>query len=111
MKIVIAIIQPQQLPAVKRELQAADFSDMTCTNILGTVPNYEEHHMVRGVDHEISLFQKVRMEIAVSDDKLDAIVEAIIKAGQATGGAGKIFVTELFDCATVKTGARGPSEL
>ncbi len=84
---------------------------MTCTNIMGTVPNQEEHHRFRGVDHEITLFQKVRIEIAVNDDSLDPLVEALIKGGQASGGAGKIFVSELTDCATVRTGARGPSEL
>jgi nitrogen regulatory protein P-II 1 len=111
MKLVIAIIQPQQLPAVKQALRDAEFSDLTCTNIMGTVPNQEEHHRFRGVDHEISLFQKVRIEIAVQDDSLDPLVEALIKGGQASGGAGKIFVSELTDCATVRTGARGPSEL
>lgn len=111
MKLVIAIIQPQQLPAVKQALQDAEFPDMTCTNIMGTVPNKEEHHRFRGVDHEITLFQKVRIEIAIKDESLDPLVEALIKGGQASGGAGKVFVSELTDCATVSTGARGPSEI
>ena len=80
-------------------------------NILGTVPNAEEHHKFRGVDQEITLFQKVRIQIAVNDDSLDAIIEAINEGGRASGGAGKIFVTDLHDCVTVGTGARGPSEI
>ena len=111
MKMVIAIVQPQQLPAVKRALHEAKFNDMTCTNILGTVPNLEEHHRFRGVEHEISLFQKVRIEIAASDDSVERLVDAIVKGGQASGSMGKIFITDLLDCVTVSTGARGPSEL
>ena len=111
MKLVIAIIQPQQLPAVKQALHEAECYDLTCTNILGTVPNQEEHHKFRGVEHEITLFQKVRIEIAANDEMLEPVIEAITKGGQASGGMGKIFVTELHDCVTVSTGARGPSEL
>jgi nitrogen regulatory protein P-II 1 len=110
-KLVIAMIQPQQLPAVKRALHAASFHNMTCTNILGTVPNLEEHHRFRGVEHEITLFQKIRIEIAVNDESVDAILDAIVAGGRASGGMGKIFVTELADCVTVRTGARGPSEI
>jgi nitrogen regulatory protein PII len=111
MKLVVAIIQPQQLPAIKDALKASEFDNMTCTNILGTIPNVEEHHRFRGVDQEITLFQKVRVEIAVNDEALPRLVDAIEKGGRASGGAGKIFVTELADCITVATGARGPGEL
>jgi nitrogen regulatory protein PII len=111
MKFVIAIIQPHQLPAIKQALQAARFKHMTCTNVLGTMPNQEEHHRVRGVDHEITLFQKVRVEIAVNDNDVDRLVSALIDGGRASGGTGKIFVAELSDCVTVETGARGPGEI
>jgi len=111
MKLVIAIVQPQQLPAIKRALHAANFHDMTCTNILGTVPNQEEHQQFRGVDHEITLFQKIRIEIAVRNESVDSIVAAIIEGGRASGGKGKIFVADLADCVTVATGAHGPGEI
>ena len=65
MKLVVAMIQPQQLPAVKLALQEAKFANLTCTNVIGSVPNREEHLRFRGVDQEITLFQKVRVEIAV----------------------------------------------
>ncbi len=111
MKLVISIVQPQQLPAIKRALHAANFHDMTCTNILGTVPNIEEYQRFRGVEQEITLFQKIRIEIAVRNESLDAIIAAIIEGGRASGGVGKIFVTELSDCVTVSTGAHGPEEI
>jgi nitrogen regulatory protein PII len=110
-KLVIAIVQPQQLPAIKRALHAANFYDMTCTNILGTVPNLEEHQRFRGVEHEITLFQKIRIEVAVRNESLDRFIAAIIEGGRASGGMGKIFVMEMSDCVTVSTGAHGPGEI
>jgi nitrogen regulatory protein PII len=110
MKLVIAMIQPQQLPAVKIALQEAKFANMTCTNVIGTVPNREEHLRFRGLEHEITLFQKVRVEIAVEDHQVDALVEALSDGGNRSGGFGIIFVTELQDCITIATGAHGLGE-
>jgi nitrogen regulatory protein P-II 1 len=110
MKHLIAIIQPHQLPAVKRELQGAGVEHMSCTNILGTVPNQGEMHMVRGVQQEVSFFQKVRLELFISDDDYEPSVEAICKACQSTGSSGKIFVSELKDVVSAGTGARGEAE-
>ena len=111
MKLVIAIFQPIQLPAIKRALKEAGFANLSCTNILGTVPNMEEHQRFRGVEHEITLFQKIRIEIAVDDESVERLIDAMIEGGRASGGAGKIFVAELHDCVTVKTGERGPGQI
>ncbi len=111
MKIIIAILQPQQLPSIKDALHDAGLVNMTCTNVLGTVANAHEEYKYRGVTQEITLFQKVRVEIAVTDKMIDKAVDAISAGAKESGGAGKIFVTELFDCITPNTGARGESEL
>jgi nitrogen regulatory protein PII len=111
MKHLIAIIQPQQLPAVKKALHDASIEHMSCTNILGTIPNQDEHQSFRGVEHEITLFQKVRLEFFINDESLEPVIEAISTGGRATGGTGKIFVSELQDCVSVNTGAHGPSEI
>jgi nitrogen regulatory protein PII len=111
MKLVIAFFQPHQLPAVKKALHEAQVPHMTCTNVLGTTANLEEHQRVRGVEHEITLFQKVRIEIGTTDEAVDQLVEALVQGGRASGGIGKIFVAELSDCISVETGARGPSEI
>ena len=111
MKHVIAIIQPQQLPVVKQALHKHEILNMSCTNILGTVPNQDEHQFFRGVEHEITLFQKVRVELFIDDDTLEPAIEAICQGGRNTGGSGKIFVSDLQDCVTVSSGARGPSEI
>ncbi len=105
---IVAIIQPQQLPAVKSELIEAQVYHMTCTNILGTAPDRSEHTTYRGVDRELSLFPKVRIEIAVNDAFLERTIDALVKGGRESGGAGKIFVLPVEDVVTVKTGERGP---
>ena len=107
MKMIIAIVQPQQLPDIKEALQSAGFNDLTCTNILGTVANQHEEHKYRGASQEITLFQKVRMEIGVNDDKAEEAIDALSSGAKASGGSGIAFVTELFECVELGTGARG----
>jgi nitrogen regulatory protein P-II 1 len=111
MKLIIAIIQPHQLPAIKRALYEAQIYHITCTNILGTVPNYGERQTFRGVEHEVTLFQKVRLEFPVNDAFVETAIDAIVQGGRASGGPGKIFVTELYDAVTVATGERGPAAI
>ena len=79
MKLVVAVVQPQQLPAVKRALTAAQVYHMTATNVLGTAPERDEHHVFRGVDQEVDLFQKVRLEIAVNEAFVEPTIDAIIE--------------------------------
>ncbi len=111
MKLVVAIFQPIQLPAVKRALKEVGFANLSFTNILGTVPNMHEHQLFRGVEHEVTMFPKIRVEIAVNDESVEQLIDAMIKGGRASGGAGLIFVTELHDCVIVKTGEHGPAQI
>jgi nitrogen regulatory protein PII len=111
MKLIIAIIQPQQLPAVKRALYKAQIYHITCTNILGTVPNQGERQTFRGVEHEVTLFQKVRLEFPINDTQVEAAIGAITEGGRDSGGSGKIFVTELYEAVTVLTGERGSAAI
>ncbi len=107
MKMVIAIIQPQQLPAVKQALFGAGLPHMTCTNILGTAPDRDQHMMFRGVDHTVTLFQKVRIEIAANEEMVETVIEAISRGAKESGGFGKIFITELVEVVNLATGERG----
>ncbi len=111
MKMIIAIVQPQQLPDIKEALLTAGFEHMTCTNILGTVANQHEEHKYRGASQEIFLFQKVRLEIGVADEKVGKLVEALSSGAKESGGSGLAFVTELFYSVKLGTGARGESIL
>ncbi len=111
MKMIIAIVQPQQLPDIKEALLTAGFEHMTCTNILGTVANQHEEHKYRGASQDITLFQKIRMEIGVNDDKVGEVIDALSSGAKESGGSGMAFVTELFDCIELGTGTHGESVL
>ena len=111
MKMIVAIVQPQQLPDIKEALQSAGIDNLTCTNILGTVANQHEEHKYRGASQDITLFQKIRMEIGVADEKVGEAIDALSLGARASGGSGIAFVTELFDCVKLGTGTHGDSVL
>ena len=108
MKLIVAYIQPEKLNDVKKELYKADVRKMSVTNALGCGQQGGYHESYRGVDVEVNLIKKVRIEIAVNEDFVVTTVEAIIK-GARTGeiGDGKIFVLELPECIRIRTGERG----
>lgn len=108
MKLVVAIIQPHSLPAVKKALYEVEVYKITVSNALGCGEEKRFHETFRGVDHEVSLLKKVRVEIAVNEEYSEKAVQAIIK-GARTGdiGDGKIFVIDLGDCIRIRTGERG----
>mgnify|MGYP005871483593 CR=1 FL=1 len=108
MKLVIAYIQPEKLNDVKQSLYAAEIYKMSVTNALGCGQQMGYHESYRGVDIEVNLLKKVRLEIAVNEKYAQATIDAIIK-GARTGeiGDGKIFVLNLDDCVRIRTGETG----
>lgn len=108
MKLITAYIQPERLDDVKKSLTDANVTKMSITNSLGCGQQGGYTETYRGVDMEINLLQKMRIEIAVNDNFVDATIDAII-AGAKTGniGDGKIFVTALEDCIRIRTGEHG----
>jgi nitrogen regulatory protein PII len=107
MKLVVAIIQPQQLPAVKRSLFEVQIKHLTASTVLGTAPEGAETRTFRGVPHEVSLFQKIRVELPLKEEMVDRAVDAIVRGAQASGGFGIVLVSELHDLVVCRTGARG----
>lgn len=109
MKLVIAIIHPEQLPAVKKALFDAQIHRFTAQNVKGTAKMHlAQHQMYRGVDREVDLFNRVRLEIAVNDAFLEATIEAICAGANESGEKGIILVHELLDAIVASTGERGP---
>lgn len=108
MKLIIAYIQPERLTAVKQSLYDAEVFKMSVTNALGCGQQKGFHESYRGVDIEVNLLKKVRLEIAVNESFVKATVDAIIK-GARTGkiGDGKIFVLDLQECIRIRTGEQG----
>ena len=108
MKLIIAYIQPHKLSDVKRSLYKAEVFKMSVTNSLGCGQQKGYHESYRGVDIEVNLLKKIRLEIAVNEDFVDRTVEAIIE-GAKTGqiGDGKIFILDLPECIRIRTGEKG----
>ena len=108
MKLIIAYIQPEALNEVKQSLYDIEVFKMSVTNALGCGQQKGYHESYRGADIEVNLLKKVRMEIAVNDEFVEATTAAIIK-GARTGniGDGKIFVMEMADCIRIRTGEKG----
>ncbi len=112
MKLITAYIQPHKLQDVKQALYKAEVHKMSVTNALGCGAQKGYHESYRGVQFEVNLLKKVRLEIAVNEEFTEKTIEAII-AGARTGtiGDGKIFVTDLSDCIRIRTGERGSAAI
>jgi len=108
MKLIIAYIQPEKLNSVKQALYEKEVFKLSVTNALGCGQQMGYHESYRGVDIEVNLLKKVRLEIAVNNDFVKPTIDAII-AGAKTGniGDGKIFVLDLVDCIRIRTGEKG----
>ena len=108
MKLIIAYIQPHKLQDVKKSLYQAEVFKMSVTNAVGCGSQKGYHESYRGVDVEVNLLKKVRLEIAVNEAFVEKTVDAIID-GARTGsiGDGKIFILDLPECIRIRTGERG----
>ena len=112
MKLIIAYVQPHKLSDVKRALFKAEVYKMSVTNSLGCGQQKGYHESYRGVDIEVNLLKKLRLEIAVNEDFVEPTINAIMK-GAKTGniGDGKIFVLDLPHCVRIRTMERGPKAI
>ncbi len=108
MKLVIAYIQPEKLNDVKQALYASEIYKISVSNALGCGQQKGYHETYRGVDMEVNLLKKVRIEIAVNDDFVQPTIDAIVN-GTRTGsiGDGKIFVVPLDECIRIRTDEKG----
>jgi nitrogen regulatory protein P-II 2 len=109
------LYQRDQLPDVKNALFESGIRQMTASTVMGTAAKSEQQRY-RGVQREVSLFNRTRLEIAIEDSMLETAIKSITKGAKESGGSGKIFVTELLDAElldaiTVWTGDRGDDSL
>ena len=109
MKLIIAIIQPEELPEIKEELLKKNIYKFTVTNVLGQGQEIPIHEVYRGIAHEISLLKKVKIEIAVNNEFVDDAVNAICKVANKyeDKGRGKIFIIPIEECIRIRTGEKG----
>lgn len=111
MKLIIAIIQPSKLEAVKAALTDVEVFRLTVVDCQGFGRQKGHTEVYRGHEFTVNLLRKVQLQIAVNDEFVEPTVNAIIQGGR-TGesgdiGDGKIFVVPLEDCIRIRTGERG----
>jgi nitrogen regulatory protein P-II 1 len=112
MKLIIAYIQPHALNEVKQELYKAEVFKLSVTNAMGCgqQKGYTEHY--RGVEMEVNLLKKVRLEIAVNDNFVKPTVDAIIRGARSGEiGDGKIFVLPIEETYRIRTGETGSAAI
>jgi nitrogen regulatory protein PII len=105
MKLISAIIKPFKLDDVRAALSEIGVSGMTVTEVKGFGRQRGHTELYRGAEYVVDFVPKTRIEVAVKDDLVDQVVEAIIGAAK-TGkvGDGKIFITELERVLRIRTG-------
>ncbi len=111
MKLIIAIIQPNRLEAVKAALAEVEVFRLTVMDVQGFGRQRGHTEVYRGHEYSVNLLRKVQLMIGVNDEFLQPTIDAII-TGAKTGasgevGDGKIFVLPLEDCIRIRTGERG----
>jgi nitrogen regulatory protein P-II 1 len=108
MKKVEAVVRVFKLEDVKIGLSALGVKGMTVSDVRGFGRQRGHSEMYRGTEYKLEFVPKVKIEIAVPDDSLQAVLETIMRTAQ-TGqiGDGKIFVSELADSIRIRTGETG----
>jgi nitrogen regulatory protein P-II 1 len=108
MKKIEAIIQPEKLDDVKKELFKAKVFKMTVHRVKGCGQQKGYTESYRGKIYKVNLLPKIKLEIAVNDDFVKPTIDAVIR-GARTGkiGDGKIFVLDLPECIRIRTGEKG----
>jgi len=112
MRMIVAVIKHFKLDDVKDALTQAGIKGMTITEVKGFGRQKGHIEIYRGTSYEVRFLPKLKIEIAVSDEKLEEIV-AIIQKAAHTGeiGDGKIFIYDLMDVVRIRTGERGEEAL
>ena len=112
MRKIEAIIKPFKLDEVKEALHGIGIQGMTVTEVKGFGRQKGHTELYRGAEYVVDFLPKIKVEIAVSDDLVDKVVDAIVAAAN-TGriGDGKIFVTSMEEVIRIRTGERGPDAL
>jgi len=108
MKMVTAIIKPFKLDDVRAHLSEIGVQGMTVTEVKGFGRQKGHTELYRGAEYVVDFLPKIKLEVAIDDAQLDAVVEAIQKAAH-TGkvGDGKVFVQSLSDVIRIRTGETG----
>jgi nitrogen regulatory protein PII len=108
MKLIQAIIKPFKLDEVKEALIELGIQGMTVTEVKGFGRQKGHKETYRGTEYQIEFVPKIKLDIAVSDERVNEALEAIMRAAKTGSiGDGKIFVSELQEIIRIRTGEKG----
>ena len=112
MKLVVAIIQPHRLDSVRLALTEIGMTGMTVTEVRGYGRQKGHTEIYRGAEYTISFLPKLKIEVALADERVEDAIAAITRAAR-TGriGDGKIFVLDVVAAHRVRTGETGEDAL
>lgn len=112
MKRIEAIIKPFKLDEVRETLSGIGVTGLTVTEVKGFGRQKGHTELYRGAEYVVDFLPKIKLELIVADNMLDASIEAIIKASH-TGkiGDGKIFVTSVEHVTRIRTGETGDAAI
>lgn len=108
MKLVTAVVKPFKLEDVREALSNIGVHGMTVTEVKGFGRQKGHTELYRGAEYVVDFLPKVKLEVAVNDDVVDSVIEAVTNAAN-TGkiGDGKIFVAPLEQIVRIRTGETG----
>jgi nitrogen regulatory protein P-II 1 len=112
MKKIEAIIKPFKLDEVKEALQDIGIQGLSVTEVKGFGRQKGHTELYRGAEYVVDFLPKVKIEVVLADDMLDAAIEAIIEAAKTDKiGDGKIFVSDIAQAIRIRTGESGEEAL
>ena len=112
MKYVVAIIKPFKLDEVREALSAVGIQGLTVSEVRGFGRQKGQTEIYRGAEYTVNFLPKTKIEVAVNDDVVDSVVEAIrSSANSGKIGDGKIFVSDLVSVMRIRTGETDESAL
>jgi nitrogen regulatory protein P-II 1 len=112
MKKIEAIIKPFKLDEVKEALQEIGIQGLSVTEVKGFGRQKGHTELYRGAEYVVDFLPKVKIEVVLADDMLDAAIEAIIDAAKTDKiGDGKIFVSDIAQAIRIRTGESGEEAL
>ena len=108
MKLITAVIKPFKLDDVREALADIGVQGITVTEVKGFGRQKGHTELYRGAEYVLDFLPKIKLEIAISSEMVDSVVEAVTKSA-ATGkiGDGKIFISSLDEVVRIRTGETG----
>jgi len=112
MKLIVAVVKPFKVEDVKERLKALGVHGMTVAEVQGFGRQHGHTEVYRGAEYQVAFVPKLRIELAVDDDRVEEIVDAIVDAARTGSiGDGKVWVQPLGALVRIRTGERGSDAL